>query len=74
MQRRADASIRQQDVAAPYIERGGAAARWPVLREQGVNGQIEMAAALDRAGFEAARRPHDGPAGRPRDARRSSKA
>ena len=25
----------------------------PILREQGVNGQIEMAAAFDRAGFEA---------------------
>jgi phosphoribosylformylglycinamidine synthase len=40
-----------EDVAAPYVARG---ARPPVaiLREQGVNGQVEMAAAFDRAGFE----------------------
>ena len=39
------------DVAAPFIHRG---ARPPlaVLREQGVNGQIEMAAAFDQAGFD----------------------
>ena len=44
----------QQDIAAPYIANG---ARPPVavLREQGVNGQVEMAAVLERAGFE----PHD---------------
>ncbi len=42
------------DVAAPFIARG-ARPRVAVLREQGVNGQLEMAAALDRAGFE----PHD---------------
>jgi phosphoribosylformylglycinamidine synthase len=30
-----------------------------ILREQGVNGQVEMAAAFDRAGFEAPRRPHE---------------
>jgi phosphoribosylformylglycinamidine synthase len=42
------------DVAAPFIARAGAARpRVAVLREQGVNGQIEMAAALDRAGFTA---------------------
>jgi phosphoribosylformylglycinamidine synthase len=41
-----------QDLAAPYIARG-VRPRIAVLREQGVNGQIEMAAALDRAGFEA---------------------
>ena len=40
------------DVAAPYINRG-ARPRVAVLREQGVNGQVEMAAAFDRAGFEA---------------------
>ncbi len=40
-----------QDIAAPYIGRG-ARPRIAVLREQGVNGQIEMAAAFDRAGFE----------------------
>jgi phosphoribosylformylglycinamidine synthase len=37
--------------AAPTI--GGARPRVAVLREQGVNGQIEMAAAFTRAGFEA---------------------
>ncbi len=41
-----------EDVAAPFVQRG---ARPPiaVLREQGVNGHIEMAAAFDRAGFES---------------------
>jgi phosphoribosylformylglycinamidine synthase len=45
-----------EDVAAPVRSRatvGGARPRVAVLREQGVNGQIEMAAAFDRAGFEA---------------------
>lgn len=40
------------DIAAPYIN-DGARPRVAILREQGVNGQIEMAAAFDRAGFEA---------------------
>ncbi|MBN48335.1 MAG: phosphoribosylformylglycinamidine synthase [Spongiibacteraceae bacterium] len=40
------------DVAAPYINRG-ARPRIAILREQGVNGQMEMAAAFDRAGFSA---------------------
>jgi phosphoribosylformylglycinamidine synthase len=40
------------DIAAPFIG-GGAPPRVAILREQGVNGQIEMAAAFDRAGFEA---------------------
>jgi phosphoribosylformylglycinamidine synthase len=40
------------DVAAPYIARGERP-RVAILREQGVNGQIEMAAAFDRAGFDA---------------------
>jgi phosphoribosylformylglycinamidine synthase len=40
------------DVAAPYVARG-ARPRVAVLREQGVNGQVEMAAAFDRAGFDA---------------------
>jgi phosphoribosylformylglycinamidine synthase len=40
------------DVAAPCVGRG-AAPRVAVLREQGVNGQVEMAAAFDRAGFVA---------------------
>jgi phosphoribosylformylglycinamidine synthase len=40
------------DVAAPFVAAG---ARPPVaiLREQGVNGQLEMAAAFHRAGFSA---------------------
>ncbi|HEY3860189.1 MAG TPA: phosphoribosylformylglycinamidine synthase [Gammaproteobacteria bacterium] len=38
--------------AAPYIGKG-ARPRVAVLREQGVNGQVEMAAVLDRAGFAA---------------------
>jgi phosphoribosylformylglycinamidine synthase len=38
--------------AAPAAT-GSARPRVAVLREQGVNGQVEMAAALDRAGFEA---------------------
>jgi len=40
------------DIAAPYIRRGHRP-RIAVLREQGVNGQMEMAAAFHRAGFEA---------------------
>jgi phosphoribosylformylglycinamidine synthase len=40
------------DVAAPYVATG-ARPRVAILREQGVNGQLEMAAAFDRAGFEA---------------------
>ena len=41
-----------EDVAAPFVARG-ARPRVAILREQGVNGQVEMAAAFDRAGFEA---------------------
>ncbi|HET8937659.1 MAG TPA: phosphoribosylformylglycinamidine synthase subunit PurQ, partial [Polyangiales bacterium] len=41
-----------EDIAAPFIARG-ARPRVAILREQGVNGHIEMAAAFDRAGFEA---------------------
>ncbi|MCX2981759.1 phosphoribosylformylglycinamidine synthase [Halieaceae bacterium IMCC14734] len=40
------------NTAAPYIATG-ARPRLAVLREQGVNGQVEMAAAFDRAGFES---------------------
>ncbi|WP_165856623.1 phosphoribosylformylglycinamidine synthase [Marinobacter sp. JSM 1782161] len=40
------------DIAAPYIN-SGARPKIAVLREQGVNGQVEMAAAFDRAGFDA---------------------
>jgi phosphoribosylformylglycinamidine synthase len=39
-----------QDVAAPYIKTG-VRPRMAILREQGVNGQTEMAAAFHRAGF-----------------------
>ena len=38
------------NIAAPYIATG-ARPRMAILREQGVNGQVEMAAAFDRAGF-----------------------
>jgi phosphoribosylformylglycinamidine synthase len=41
-----------EDVAAPYIA-AGVRPRVAVLREQGVNGQVELAAAFDRAGFAA---------------------
>jgi phosphoribosylformylglycinamidine synthase len=41
-----------QNIAAPYIGTG-ARPQVAILREQGVNGQIEMAAAFDRAGFTA---------------------
>ncbi len=40
-----------EDVAAPYV--GKARPRVAVLREQGVNSQVEMAAVLERAGFES---------------------
>jgi phosphoribosylformylglycinamidine synthase len=42
----------QADVAAPFIARGVRPAV-AILREQGVNGQIEMAAAFHAAGFAA---------------------
>ncbi len=40
------------DIAAPYIGTGSRP-RLAILREQGVNGYMEMAAAFDRAGFTA---------------------
>jgi phosphoribosylformylglycinamidine synthase len=40
------------DVAAPFIA-SGRRPRVAILREQGVNGQVEMAAAFDGAGFDA---------------------
>ncbi len=40
------------DIAAPYIHTG-VRPKVAILREQGVNGQVEMAAAFDRAGFTA---------------------
>ena len=42
----------QADVAAPFIA-GRARPGVAILREQGVNGQVEMAAAFERAGFAA---------------------
>jgi len=39
-----------EDIAAPFISKG-ARPRVAVLREQGVNGQMEMAGAFHRAGF-----------------------
>ncbi len=42
----------QQDITAPYVN-VGRRPRVAVLREQGVNGQMEMAAAFDRARFDA---------------------
>jgi phosphoribosylformylglycinamidine synthase len=42
----------QENVAAPMIATG-VKPRIAILREQGVNGQIEMAAAFTKAGFEA---------------------
>jgi phosphoribosylformylglycinamidine synthase len=41
-----------EDVAAPHIG-GSVRPRIAILREQGVNGQVEMAAAFTRAGFTA---------------------
>lgn len=41
-----------QDVAAPFILKG-VAPKMAILREQGVNSHLEMAAAFDRAGFES---------------------
>ena len=42
----------QEDIAAPYINTG-VRPSVAILREQGVNGQMEMAAAFTRAGFAA---------------------
>ncbi|MFZ5724161.1 MAG: phosphoribosylformylglycinamidine synthase [Pseudomonadota bacterium] len=41
----------REDIAAPYLKL--ARPQVAILREQGVNGHIEMAAAFDRAGFAA---------------------
>nr|CRH08144.1 Phosphoribosylformylglycinamidine synthase [Candidatus Magnetococcus massalia] len=40
-----------ENLAAPYLN-SGARPRMAILREQGVNGHMEMAAAFERAGFE----------------------
>jgi phosphoribosylformylglycinamidine synthase len=45
-----------EDIAAPLVARHASTHERPqvaILREQGVNGQVEMAAAFDRAGFAA---------------------
>lgn len=42
----------RENVAAPFLATG-VRPRVAVLREQGINGQLEMAAAFDRAGFAA---------------------
>ncbi len=41
----------KQDITAPYI--GGSRPRVAILREQGVNGHIEMGAAFTQSGFSA---------------------
>ncbi len=41
-----------ENIAAPYIARG-VRPKMAILREQGVNGHVEMASAFDRAGFES---------------------
>ena len=41
-----------EDISAPYIHRGKRP-RVAILREQGVNGHVEMAMAFHRAGFES---------------------
>jgi phosphoribosylformylglycinamidine synthase len=41
-----------EDISAPYIHTG-VRPRIAILREQGVNGHVEMAAAFNRAGFAA---------------------
>ncbi|MGB0474148.1 MAG: phosphoribosylformylglycinamidine synthase [Porticoccaceae bacterium] len=41
-----------EDICAPYIQ-SGTRPKMAILREQGVNSHLEMAAAFDRAGFSA---------------------
>ena len=41
-----------EDISVPYINKG-VPPKIAVLREQGVNGHMEMAAAFDRAGFDS---------------------
>jgi phosphoribosylformylglycinamidine synthase len=52
----------KEDIARPIVT--GAAPRVAILREQGVNGQIEMAAAFDRAGLRGGGRAHERHRGR----------
>ena len=42
-----------EDVAAPWIKSRKAKPKIAILREQGVNGEVEMAAAFHKAGFDA---------------------
>jgi phosphoribosylformylglycinamidine synthase len=42
--------VPDEDIAAPFAEAGRP--RVAILREQGVNGQVEMAASFNKAGFE----------------------
>ena len=42
----------KEDIAAPYLS-GSLQPKIAILREQGVNGHVEMAAAFTRAGFKA---------------------
>ncbi|PTR03503.1 phosphoribosylformylglycinamidine synthase [Nitrosomonas nitrosa] len=42
----------EDNIAAPFIQTG-VRPKIAILREQGVNGHVEMAAAFDRAGFQA---------------------
>ncbi len=48
-----DAHLRHGRRHCRALHRSGARPRVAVLREQGVNGQVEMAASFNRAGFEA---------------------
>ena len=41
----------EEDVSAPFLVGSVTRPKIAILREQGVNGQLEMAAAFDRAGF-----------------------
>ena len=62
-------SVAQPDFRSrpqPFVVTGGSRPKIAILREQGVNGQVEMAAAFDRAGFARCRCAHVRPAGRPR--------
>nr|VFJ95076.1 MAG: phosphoribosylformylglycinamidine synthase [Candidatus Kentron sp. LFY] len=45
-----DGNTPDEDILAPFL--GGARPRMAILREQGVNGHVEMAAAFHRAGFD----------------------
>ena len=56
---RAAAHFRSEPGYPPRHSLPAARPRVAILREQGVNGQVEMAAAFDRAGFDALRRAHE---------------